>query len=241
MVLDQRVNRGVIIAAGDGDRLGWLTVTCPKVLLPVNNRALIGYPIEAMAAAGISEIAIVVGYLGDKVAEVLGDGSSFDVKIHYIFNHDYMGGNAISVHKANDWTEGAPVVLCMGDHVIEKGLVSHLLNRPAVKETLCVDYTPAPHHQLAEATKVIVDKAGCIKGIGKSLAYWDALDTGVFLLTKNFFWALAELVPKFGINIEISDVIRFLINRGHRFGTCDVSGCFWADVDTEEALNMVRA
>ena len=241
MALNQRVNKGVIIAAGDGDRLGWLTANCPKVLLPVNNKALIGYPIEAMAAAGISQIAIVVGYLGDKVAEVLGDGRDFGVKIHYIFNHDYIGGSAISVYKARDWAQGAPFVLCMGDHVIERRLVKHLLDRPAANDTLCIDYTPEQHHQLDEATKVIVDKAGCIKGIGKSLAYWDALDTGVFLLTKNFFRALAELVPKFGINIEISDVIRFLINRGHRFETCDVSGCFWADVDTEEALNLVRA
>ncbi len=96
-------------------------------------------------------------------------------------------------------------------------------------------------HRLAEATKVAVDRAGYITGIGKGLVHWDALDTGGFLLIKSFFQALDALVPKPGIGIEISDVIRFLVSRGHRFATCSVSGHYWADVDTPEDLNMVRA
>ena len=240
-MLNRKVNKGVILAAGDGDRLAPLTTTCPKVLLPVKDKPIISYPIEALAAAGISEIAIVVGYLADKVTEMLGDGSTFGVRLQYIFNPDYLGGNAISVYRAKDWAQGDPIVLCMGDHVIEPKLVRRLMSRLTLTETLCVDYAPAKHHQLGEATKVAVDSAGYIKDIGKDLLYWDALDTGLFLLTQNFFQALDELVPRLGISIEMSDVIRFLVSRGYRFDTCDVSGRFWADVDTEEDLNMVRA
>lgn len=240
MMLNQKVDKGVILAAGDGDRLGSLTATCPKVLLPINDKKLISYPIEALAAAGIREIAIVVGYLADKVVEALGNGSNFGVRLQYIFNPDYLGGTAISVYKARDWLQGDPFVLCMGDHLIKETPIKRLLNRQTFNETLCVDYTPAQYHQLAEATKVIVDSAGCIKNIGKDLIYWDALDTGAFLLTENFFEALDELIPCLGINIEISDVIHFLVSRGHRFDICNVSGYFWVDVDTEEDLNMVR-
>ena len=240
MVLNRKVNKGVILAAGDGDRLGSLTITCPKVLLTVNDKTLISYPIEVLAAAGISEIAIVVGYLADKVIEVLGNGSNFGVRLQYIFNPDYRSGTAISVYKARGWAQGEPIVLCMGDHLIEQKLVEHLLNRATFSDILCVDYTPTKHHQIDEATKVAVDSAGCIKDIGKDLIYWDALDTGVFLLTENFFQALDELVPKLGIDIEISDVVRFLMSRGHRFDTCNVSGHFWVDVDTEEDLNTAR-
>ena len=240
-MLKWKVDKGVILAAGDGSRLAPLTLTRPKVLLPVKDKApLISYPIEALVAAGISEIAIVVGYLGDKLIEVLGNGSHFGVRLQYFFNSDYLGGNAISVYKARDWAQGAPIALCMGDHLIEDKLVKQLLDSQTFNETLCIDYTPAQHHQLAEATKVIVDSVGCIKGIGKDLIYWDALDTGVFLLTENFFGALDELIPCLGIGIEISDVIRFLISQGHRFNTCNASGCFWMDVDTEEDLNMAR-
>jgi len=239
-VLNRRVNKGLILAAGDGDRLGSLTTTCPKVLLTVHGKALISYPIEVLAAAGISEIAIVVGYLADKVIEVLGNGSNFGVRLQYIFNPDYRGGNAISVYKARAWAQGEPFVLCMGDHLIKRKLVDNLLKSPAISNILCVDYAPAKHHQIDEATKVAVDSAGCIKDIGKDFIYWDALDTGVFLLTETFFEALGELIPELGIDIEISDVVHFLVSRGHCFDTCNVSGYFWADVDTEEDLKMVR-
>jgi choline kinase len=237
----EKTNKGIILAAGDGDRLGTLTAIRPKVLLPVNGKGqLIRYPIEALAAAGVYDIAIVVGYLGDKVIEMLGTGSDFGVRLQYIRNSDYLGGNAISVYKAREWALGEPVVLCMGDHLIDGEIVKHLLDRQPFNETLCVDYTPAHHHELAEATKVAVDSTGCVKDIGKELLHWDALDTGVFFLTENFFQALHELVQYHGTDVEISDVIRFLVSRGHHFDTCDVSGCFWADVDTKEDLDMAR-
>jgi len=237
----QKVGKGIIIAAGDGDRLGLLTATCPKVLLSADDEApLIRYPLEALLAAGIRDIAIVIGYLGDKVREVLGNGSSFGVRFHYIYNSDYLGGNAISVYKASDWANGEPVVLCMGDHLIERKLVKRLLDRQTMNETLCVDYLPSWHHHLPEATKVSIDNEGCIRKIGKDLVTWDALDTGVFLLTKNFFQALDKLVHWRGTNIEIADVIQFLVSRGQRFHTCNVTGCFWMDVDTEEDLNVAR-
>ncbi len=202
----------------------------------MNDKQLIEYPIEALVTAGIREIAVVVGYLGDKVIEALGNGSSFGVKLEYITNSDYLGGNAISAHKARDWTQGEPVVLCMGDHIIETEMVRRLLDRH-LTEALCVDYAPASHHQIDEATKVTID-ADCIQDIGKDLVGWDALDTGIFLLTKDFFQALHELIQQSGTDVEMSDVIRYLIRRGHLFNTCDVSGCLWMDVDTEEELKL---
>ena len=240
-MLLQRIVKGVILAAGDGDRLGHLTVTCPKVILHVDGKGpLITYPIEALVAAGISDIMIVVGYLGDKVMKALGDGSDFGIRLQYISNSDYFGGNAISVYKVRDWVQEEPIVLCMGDHLIDVRVVKQLLDRQIFRETLCIDYSPAQYHNLNEATKVAVDSKGCISDIGKDLIYWDALDTGVFLLTENFFQALHELVQHRGINVEISDTIRFMISRGYCFDTCDVTGCSWTDVDTEEDLNLVR-
>ena len=241
MVLRRKAHKAVVLAAGDGDRFGALTTNCPKVLLPVRDkRPLITYPIQALVSAGIREIAIVIGYLGEKVTQGLGDGKRFGARLQYIFNPDYFGGNAVSVYRARDWVRGEPFVLCMGDHLIEEKLVKHLVESQTFNETLCVDYTPARHHQLDEATKVAVDAAGCIRNIGKDLASWDAVDTGVFLLTETFFQALHELLRLRGTSIEMKDAIRFLISQGHSFHTCDVSGCFWMDLDTEEDLKMAR-
>ena len=236
-----RVTKGIILAAGDGNRLGILTERCPKVLMTVGGQPLIGYPLAAQAAAGIEEIAIVVGYLEDQIREVLGDGSQFGVSLSYIHNDDYLGGNAISVHRAWEWVQGAPVVLCMADHLIEKGLVSRLVESRAANDTLCVDHSPGEYIDIDEATKVLLDGDGCIKDIDKGLAHWDALDTGVFLLTDRFFWVLDKLVWRNGVGLEIGDAIRFMIGQGYRFDTCDVSGCFWMDVDTKDDLNTIRS
>jgi len=239
--LNWKVNKGVILAAGDGSRLQSVTGIHPKVLLPVQGKPLIWYPIESMAAAGVRQMAVVVGCLASEVRRALGDGRRFGVRLEYILNRDYWGGNAISVSKVRAWAAGEPFVLCMGDHMIEPGIVSHLLQWSPIAETLCVDFAPADRLDFAEATKVVVDSSGYITHIGKELAYWDALDTGVFLLTEKFLDAIDELFPRLGTDVEISDVIRLLVSRGHHFDTCDVSGCFWADVDTEEDLKRVTA
>lgn len=241
MMLNRKVNKGVILAAGDGSRLQSVTGIHPKVLVSVQGKPLIRYPIEAMAAAGVTQIAVVVGYLAGEVRRALGDGRHLGVRLEYILNRDYYGGNAISVGKVRAWAAGEPFVLCMGDHIIEPRMVSRLLQSSLITETLCVDFAPAEWHDLAEATNVVVDSFGYIRHIGKELDYWDALDTGVFLLTEKFLDATDELSPNLGSGIEISDVIRFMISRGNRFATCDVGASLWADIDTEEDLKRVIA
>ena len=125
--------------------------------------------------------------------------------------------------------------------MIERTVDKSLLKRATLTDTSCIDFTPAAHHQLDETSKVILHSTGCIKDIGKNLVHWDAIDTGIFLLTKNFFQALDELILWLGVDIDIIDVIRFLTRRGCRFRTCDLSVSCWSDVYTTGALNRVRA
>ena len=66
-MLNRKVNKGIILAAGDGDRLGSLTLNRHKTLLRVKGIPLIGHPIKALAAAQVRDIAVVVGYLGNWV------------------------------------------------------------------------------------------------------------------------------------------------------------------------------
>jgi len=91
-------------------------------LCTVNGRLLIASVIEAQAAAGVTEIAIVVGYLGDRVAEALGDGRRFGVRLHYLRNADYLGGNAVSVHRAREWADGSVVVWVTGGKSWKEGM-----------------------------------------------------------------------------------------------------------------------
>ena len=237
----QTISKGIILAAGQGTRLSPITTQCPKVLLPIyNQEPLIASPIRSLEASGIREIAVIIGYQADKVMQRLGDGSQFGVKLHYITNSDYLGGNAISVLAAKEWTQGKPVVLCMGDHLIDENVVRLLLNYEELNDTLCIDYMPEQHCLIEEATKVMVTPDSCIRDIGKDLTQWDAIDTGIFLLTARFFLAIQVAVRYRGIYLETADIIRFMISKGHRFHTCDVSGCFWMDVDEKDDLDLAR-
>ncbi len=233
------INKGVVLAAGDGDRLGELTSRIPKVLLTVLGKPLILYPIEALVKAGIKEIAIVTGFLGHKVEAFLYSNSISEANIQFIYNPNHKGGNAISVEVAGDWTAGEPFILCMGDHIIPQDYISRFVNGTPCQEALAVDFNPGNHHIVEEATKVRVDSKGIIREIGKGLTQWDGIDTGVFLLTENFVNAVLELQLTRGIDIEISEVIRFMLDRGQDFITVDTSGLFWADIDTMEDILLV--
>lgn len=239
MMLNELVTRGVVLAAGVGSRMRPLTHGRPKAVLPFQGKPLILYPVEALASSGIEEIAVVVGHRAEAIRETLGDGRRFGVRLEYVVNPYYRGGNALSVLMAHDWLEGEPFLLCMGDHVIEPGLVSGLLEMPAVRETLCVDRFPRYCTDIEEATKVQLDSFDFIKRIGKTVTPWDAVDTGVFLLTQRFIETVRGLVAQVGMNLEISEVVESIAGSEGGFATCDVTGLFWADMDTWEDLYTV--
>jgi 1L-myo-inositol 1-phosphate cytidylyltransferase / CDP-L-myo-inositol myo-inositolphosphotransferase len=237
---DKPISKGVVLAAGDGDRLGEITSTIPKVLLLVLGKPLILYPIEALIRAGIRQIAVVIGYLGDKVEAFFYSNPISEVSVQFIFNPYHQCGNATSVEVAGDWVVGEPFLLCMGDHIMRQDYVLRFLNRSPCQETLAVDFRPGNHHILEEATKVRVDGKRHISDIGKELTQWDGIDTGVFLLTENFLSAARELRANRGPGIEISEVIRFMLSKGRDFVTCDTTGPFWADIDTTENMQLVE-
>ena len=102
--------KGVILAAGFGGRLRPLTLSTPKVLLEIGGQSLISYPFEAMRAAGIDDIGVVVGYRADEVSEYVQDMYPGVTIIH---NEHYDGGNAISIYAAREFVSDEPFVLCM--------------------------------------------------------------------------------------------------------------------------------
>ena len=76
--------KGLILAGGAGTRLRPITHTSAKQLVPIANKPILFYGIEAMAAAGIREIGIIVGDTRDDIMAAVGDGSQFGVAVTYI-------------------------------------------------------------------------------------------------------------------------------------------------------------
>jgi dTDP-glucose pyrophosphorylase len=82
---------GVILAAGKGSRIQPLSMSFPKPLLPVCNKPIIQHQLEDMKRAGIDEVIIVIGHLGERIVAHFGDGASLGLKIRYVEQQEMLG------------------------------------------------------------------------------------------------------------------------------------------------------
>lgn len=227
--------KAVVLAAGRGERLSPLTNWTPKPLLKLNGKPLILYVLEAFVEAGIDEFVIVTGYRGDHLRKGV-EALDLEAEIAFVYNPDYRLGNASSLLVARDELLNEDrFLLSMSDHIIESRLVEVVMRGFSGKSLLCVDASPRYLRDLKEATKVLVDGRGYIREIGKGLELWNGIDTGVFLLTDGVFDAIPEGV----IPPTLSHWMRRLIDS-KSLKACDVSGCFWLDVDTWDDLSWAR-
>ncbi len=116
--------KGLILAGGAGTRLRPLTHTSAKQLVPVANKPVLFYGLEAMRDAGIEDITIVVspGQAGEEIRERTGDGSRWDVRIRYVEQGQPLG-LAHAVLTAEEAMGGSPFVVYLGDNLLRDGIV----------------------------------------------------------------------------------------------------------------------
>src|SRR4051794_28039694 len=144
---------GLILSGGRGTRLRPITHTSAKQLVPVANKPVLFYGIEAMARAGIAEIGIIIApETGDEIREVAGDGSQFGVAITYIVQ-DEPAGLAHAVLTGEPFLGSDPFVMYLGDNLLQGGIDELVAAFIAEEPDAMILLTPVPdpeHYGVAE-------------------------------------------------------------------------------------------
>lgn len=221
--------QAVILAAGDGDRLAPHTGVLPKPLVLLGGRPLLAHVLDGLAAAGVLDTVVVVGYRGQQVRAALARRPPGGMAVRFVENERYEVGNARSLWAARDAVDG-PFVLAMADHVVEPAITRALVYRADGRCRLAVDRAEPGDARAAEATRACL-RDGRVIDLGKSLASWDALDTGMFWCTREAFGA----VEGPGRDGELGDAFAAIARAGG-LDAVDVTGRRWIDIDTRDDL-----
>lgn len=217
------VRQGVVLAAGRGSRLHPLSASTPKPLQPVCNKPIMQYQIEAMAAAGIEEVAIVVGPHGTPIADHFGDGAALGVRLHYI-EDPAPAGIASSLARSASWVRG-PAIVFLGDIFLALDNLAPALapmaDGAAGTVVARVDTPDAVRRNFAvitgadgRVTRVVekpADPPTHLKGCG------------VYVFDQTIFEAIAR-TPRSALRneYEITDAVQTLIDMGRPVYAADV-------------------
>ncbi|MBI3049497.1 MAG: glucose-1-phosphate thymidylyltransferase [Acidobacteria bacterium] len=225
--------KGLILSGGKGTRLRPLTYTSAKQLVPVANKPVLFYGIEAIAAAGIREIGIVVGDTQAEIRAAVGDGARWGVRIQYIEQEAPLG-LAHAVKISEPFLGRDPFVMYLGDNLLNKG-ITHFVEefereRPAAQILLA--HVPDPQMfgvaQLSNGKVVrLVEKPR--EPIG------DLALVGVYMFGPEVFESVNRIRPSSRNEPEITDAIQDLIDRGLTVRPHIVDG-WWKDTGKLEDM-----
>ncbi|GIH46033.1 glucose-1-phosphate thymidylyltransferase [Microbispora rosea] len=219
--------KALVLAGGSGTRLRPITHTRAKQLVPVANKPVLFYGLESIAAAGVSEVGIVVGDTQDEIEAAVGDGSRFGLQASYLRQEAPLG-LAHAVLIARDYLGDDDFVMYLGDNFIVGGiesLVGRFRERRPSAQIMLTRVSDPRQFGVAELAG-----DGRVVGLEEKPREpkSDLALVGVYLFTPAIHDAVAELKPSWRGELEITDAIQWLIDAGHEVEPAVISG-YWKD------------
>jgi glucose-1-phosphate thymidylyltransferase len=225
--------KGLILSGGKGTRLRPLTYTSAKQLVPVANKPVLFYGIEAIASAGITEIGIVVGDTQAEIRAAVGDGSRWGVRVQYI-EQDAPRGLAHAVKISHDYIGDEPFVMYLGDNLLNRGITHFVQEFEREKPAAQILLTRVPDPQQFGVAELRDGKV--VRLVEKPTEpIGDLALVGVYMFGPEVFESVNRIKPSFRNELEITDAIQDLIDRGLTVRPHLVDG-WWKDTGKLEDM-----
>lgn len=226
--------KGLILAGGKGTRLRPITHTSAKQLLPVANKPVLFYGLEAMQQAGIDKAGIIIApETGDEIRAAVGDGSPWDMEPTFIEQQEPLG-LAHALLTAESYLAGSPFVMYLGDNLLKDGISALVEGFKKSQPDALILLTKVPdpeHYGIA-----VLDGERVTKLVEKPASPpSDLALVGVYMFNDTVFDAARAIGPSARGELEITDAIQHLVDEGRKVEPHLVSG-WWKDTGQLEDI-----
>lgn len=225
--------KALILSGGSGTRLRPITHTSAKQLVPIANKPVLFYALEAVREAGIADIGIVVGDTKEEIKAAVGDGSQWQAKVTYIEQEAPLG-LAHAVKVAKEFLQDSSFVMFLGDNLIKDGicsLVEQFKNRKPNAQILLAKVKNPSQFGVAElnGNKVV----RLVEKPKKPVS--DLALVGVYMFDKHIWEAVEKIKPSWRGELEITDAIQYLVDKGYQVEPHIIEG-WWKDTGKLEDM-----
>jgi glucose-1-phosphate thymidylyltransferase len=235
--------KGVILAGGLATRLRPLTSVTNKHLLPIYNKPMIYYPIEAMAKAGVNEVLLTTSadHAGD-FENLLKSGEDFGIKLYYAIQQNPKGGISDAVSLAQDFSKKEKILVILGDNIFNFDLKSAAEKFDKIEKGAMVFGVKMPTDS-GQYGVIEVDSSDKVISIEEKPQEpkSNIAQTGIYMYDSRVFDFIKNLTPSKREELEVTDLNNFYVREGTM--TCELID-WWIDAGTSfdellRANNMV--